>query len=33
MRYSFADLLVQGKVTGVIRSQNPEFSPPDNKRK
>lgn len=26
MRYPFSDLLVQGKVIGVIRSRNPEFS-------
>lgn len=33
MRYSFSDLLVQGKVIGVLRGKNPEFSIPDNKRK
>jgi repressor LexA len=26
MRYSFSELLVQGKVVGVIRSRSPEFS-------
>ncbi len=33
MRYSFSDLLVQGKVIGVIRGQNPEFSLPVKKKK
>jgi repressor LexA len=33
MRYSFADLLVQGKVIGVIRGRNPEFSTPGKERK
>jgi repressor LexA len=32
MRYSFSDLLVQGKVIGVIRGPNPQFSQPDNQR-
>lgn len=33
MRYSFADLLVQGKVIGVIRGRNPEFSRSIKKKK